>query len=135
MIQLCYIYSGTPLVRPSPFAPEWWPFKRGGLSSGLKINTFMFRFTLFSGLSRGDGLSLGWPLKKGSTILLFVYLHIHFIFFLNQNITNLNDLEMILNYKQAPSQYDLRCLKATLNPNIERNKLMIIIESILNFQS
>ena len=135
MIQLCYIYSGTPLVRPSPFAPERWPFKRGSLSSGFKINTFMFRFTLFSGLSRGVGLSLGWPLKKSSTILLFVYLHIHFIFFLNQNITNLNDLEMILNYKEAPSQYDLRCLKATLNPNKERNKLMIIIESILNFQS
>ena len=27
-------------------------------------------------------------------------------------------------YKQAPSQYDLRCLKATLNPNIIANKLI-----------
>ena len=30
VLQTC-MYSGTPLMRP-PFAPEKWPFKRGGLS-------------------------------------------------------------------------------------------------------
>ena len=30
----------------------------------------MFRFTLSSGLSRGGGLSSGWPLKRGSTIVV-----------------------------------------------------------------
>ena len=49
-------------------APEKWPFKRGGLSLGVVINTFMFRFTLSNGLSRGVGLSSGWPLKRGSTV-------------------------------------------------------------------
>ena len=51
------------------FAPEKWHFKRGGLSSGVWINTFMFRFTLLSGLLRGSGLSSGWPLKRDSTVL------------------------------------------------------------------
>ena len=38
------LYSGTPLVRPPPpLAPEMCPFKMGGLSSGVEINTFMFR--------------------------------------------------------------------------------------------
>ena len=41
---------------------------RGVASSGVEINTFMFRFSLSSGLSRGSGLLLGWPLKKGSTV-------------------------------------------------------------------
>ena len=40
-------YSGTPLVRT-----EKWPFKNCELSSRLEINTFMFKFTLSSGLSR-----------------------------------------------------------------------------------
>ena len=55
----------------TPFAREKWPFKRGGLSSGVESNTFMFRFTLPSGLSREVGLSSGWPLKKGSTVVKF----------------------------------------------------------------
>ena len=46
-----------------------WPFKRGGLSSAVEINTFMLRFTLSSGLSRGVGLLSGWPLKRGSTVV------------------------------------------------------------------
>ena len=50
------------------FASDKWPFKRGGLSSGVEINKFMFRFALSSGLSIGDGLSSGWPLKRGSTV-------------------------------------------------------------------
>ena len=59
----------NPSCEATPFASEKWPFKRGGLSSGVEINTFMFRFTLASGLSRGVGLSSGWPLKRGSTVL------------------------------------------------------------------
>ena len=52
-----------------PFASENWPFKSGGLSSGVEINIFMFGFTLSSGLSRGGGLWSGWSLKWGSTVL------------------------------------------------------------------
>ena len=59
----------NPSCEATPFASEKWPFKRGGLSSGVEINTFMFRFTLSSGLSRGGGLSSGWPLKRGSTVV------------------------------------------------------------------
>ena len=51
-----------PLLRGHPFfAPEMWPFIRSGLSLGVEINTFMFRFTLSSGLYRGVGLLSGWP--------------------------------------------------------------------------
>ena len=55
-----------PLVRP-PLLHE----KNGlsnGLSSGVETNTFMFRFTMWSGLSRGGGLSSEWPLKRGSIV-------------------------------------------------------------------
>ena len=52
----------------TPFALEKWPFKRGGLSSEVENNTFMFRFTLSCDLSRGGSLSSGWPLKRGSTV-------------------------------------------------------------------
>ena len=45
------------------FVPEKWLFKRGDLSSGIKFNKFMFRFTLSSGLSSG------WPQKRGSTVI------------------------------------------------------------------
>ena len=58
----------NPSCQATPFSPEKWPFKRGGLSSEVEINTFMFRFTLSSGLSRGGGLTSGWPLKRGSTV-------------------------------------------------------------------
>ena len=60
----------NPSCEANPFSPEMWPFKRGGLSSGVEINTFMFRLTLSSGLSRGVGLSSGWPLKRGSTVCI-----------------------------------------------------------------
>ena len=59
----------NPSCEATPFAPEKWPFKRSGLSSGVKINEFMFRFTLSRGLSRGFGLSSGWPLKMGFTVV------------------------------------------------------------------
>ena len=32
-------YSGTPSCDAIPFACEMWPFRRGGLSSGVEINT------------------------------------------------------------------------------------------------
>ena len=57
-VTVCYI-QWNPTCETNPFASEKWPFKRGGLSSGVKINTFMFRFTLTSGLFRGGGLSSG----------------------------------------------------------------------------
>ena len=56
-------YSGIPLVRPTLLF-----YQKSGLSSGVEINTFMFRYTLSSDLSRGGRLSLGWPLKMGSTV-------------------------------------------------------------------
>ena len=59
----------NPSCEATTFASEKWPFKRGGLSSGVEIYTFMYRFTSSSGLSRGGGLSSGWPLKRGSTVL------------------------------------------------------------------
>ena len=60
----------NPSCEATPVSSEKWPFKRGGLSSGLEINTFMLRFSLSSGLSRGAGLSSGWPLKRGSTVAI-----------------------------------------------------------------
>ena len=51
----------NPSCEATPFTSEKWPFKRGGLSSGVEINTFKFRFTI-------SGLSPGWPLKRGSTV-------------------------------------------------------------------
>ena len=58
----------NPSCEATPFASEMWPFKRGGLSSGVEINIFMFRFTVSNGLSRGVGPSSGWPHKRGSTV-------------------------------------------------------------------
>ena len=55
-------------IEPWAFALEKWPFKRGGLFSGVVINTFMFRLTYSSGLSRGGGLLPWWPLKGGFTV-------------------------------------------------------------------
>ena len=62
------IVQWNPSCEATPFALEKWPFKRGGLSSGVEINTYMFRFTVSIGLSRGVCLSSGWPLKRGSTV-------------------------------------------------------------------
>ena len=66
----------NPSCEATPFAPERWPFNRGGLSSGVEINTFMFRFTVSNGLSRGVGLSSGWPFKRGSTVYTNSYLDV-----------------------------------------------------------
>ena len=67
-----YYIQWNPSCEATPFALENWPFKRGGLSTGVEINTFMFRFTLSSGLSRGGGLSSGLPLKRGSNVKQYV---------------------------------------------------------------
>ena len=54
-----------PSCEATPFAQEKWPFKRGGLSSGVKINTFMFRCQVAFPeelVSHQGGLSKGVPL-------------------------------------------------------------------------
>ena len=58
----------NPSCGATPFALKKWPFKGGGLLSGVEINTLMFISTLSSGLSREGGLVSGWPLKRGSTV-------------------------------------------------------------------
>ena len=50
------IVQRIPSCLGKPYAPEIWPIKRGGLLSGEAINTFMFRFTLSSCLSRWVGI-------------------------------------------------------------------------------
>ena len=55
-----YRIQWNPSCEATPFESERCPFKRGGLSSGVEINTFMLRFTLSSGLSRGGGLLSGF---------------------------------------------------------------------------
>ena len=59
---MIFIVQWNPSCEATPFASEKWPFKRGGLLSGVEINTFMFTFTLINGLSRAAGLSKGVPL-------------------------------------------------------------------------
>ena len=48
-------------------------FKRGHLTSGVDISTFMFDFILTSGLSRRVVLLSGWPLKRGSTVYIITF--------------------------------------------------------------
>ena len=48
------------------------PLRRGDLLSGVEINTFKFGSTLTSGLSKGIGHSLGWPLNRGSSVVVTV---------------------------------------------------------------
>ena len=59
------VVQWNPSCEATPFASEKWPFKRGGLSSGVKNNTLMFRFSLLSGLSRGSGLFVRVASQKG----------------------------------------------------------------------
>ena len=40
------MHTVNPSFEATPFASEKWPYKRGGLLSGVKINTFIFRLTL-----------------------------------------------------------------------------------------
>ena len=49
----------------------------------------MFRFTLSSGLSRGSGLSSRWPLKRGSTVVLyFMDILSHLALFLHASLVD-----------------------------------------------
>ena len=69
MVQIAIIsIQWNPSCEATSPVPEMCPFNRGDLSSGVEIKTFMFRFTLSSGLSRGGGLSSVWPLKRGSIL-------------------------------------------------------------------
>ena len=54
-----------PLCENTPFV---WPFKRGGILTGVEINTFMLRFTLSFGLSRGV------IFQEGSTIYTCIHI-------------------------------------------------------------
>ena len=63
-----FLYSGTPLVRPLLLRQKIGLSRGGSLSSGVEINTFMSRFTMSNGLSRGDDLLSGWSVKRGSTV-------------------------------------------------------------------
>ena len=69
----------------TPFAPGKWPFKRGGLSSGVEINTLLFRFTSSSGLFRGVMAPRQVGLSKGVTL----YCQFLTIFFNKANILGL----------------------------------------------
>ena len=68
----------NPSCVATPFASEKWPFKRVDLLPGVEINTFMFKFILSSGLSRGCGIPSGWPLKRGSIVISSVQCELMF---------------------------------------------------------
>ena len=59
--------SDTPLVKP-PFLCQKCGLSRGVVTLGVEINTFMIRCVSSNGLSKGVGLSSGWPLKRGYTL-------------------------------------------------------------------
>ena len=81
---MIYRYDGIPLVRPSllqqkcglsiEMTQEILHFKWGGLSSGVEIKTYMFRFRLSNGLSRGIGPLKGVPLHFHWIILVLISL-------------------------------------------------------------
>ena len=48
-----FIVQRNIFCEATPFAPAMWPFKRGGLSSGVEINALIIRETLLRGLSTG----------------------------------------------------------------------------------
>ena len=56
----------NPSCEATPFVQEMWPLKGDGLTSGVVINTFMFRLTFLGRFFiEGFGLLSGWPLKRG----------------------------------------------------------------------
>ena len=73
----------NPSCEATPFALEKWPFKRGGLLSGVEINTSMFRFTLSSGLSRGGGFSKRVQLYNQSITYIHNFWKIGFVRWIN----------------------------------------------------
>ena len=66
LVTYIYLYiQWNPSCEVTPFATEMWPFNKAGISSGVAINTLIFRFILSSGLSSGVGISSGWPPENG----------------------------------------------------------------------
>ena len=61
-------YSETSFLRP-PLLCQKIGLKKGDLSSEVEFKTFILGFTQSCGLSRGGGLLLRWPLKRGSTVI------------------------------------------------------------------
>ena len=55
----------NPSCEATPYAPDILPFKRDGLLSRVKLDTFMFRFALSSDLSREVGLFVRVATHKG----------------------------------------------------------------------
>ena len=68
-VSLIFNVQWNPSCKTTLFAPEKWPFKRGGLSSGVKINTFVVRYNVKWPFQKWWSLT-GWPLKRGSTVFL-----------------------------------------------------------------
>ena len=68
-----------PLCEATSFAPEKWPSKRGGLSSGVELNTFMFR-NLYCQLAFPEGLaSHQGGLSKGVPLYLLSYTNLFWL--------------------------------------------------------
>ena len=68
------VYTVEPLFWGHPFFTRKVAFQEGGLSSGVEFNILLFKFTVPSVLFRRVGLSSGWPLKRGSTVMELVIL-------------------------------------------------------------
>ena len=58
----------NPSYEAIPLAPKLWPFKRGGISSGVEIHTYVSRFTLSSGLPRWVGFQKGFDCNEESNV-------------------------------------------------------------------
>ena len=56
----CVCIQWNPSCEATPFAPEKWHFKKGGLSSGVEINTFIYvEIYIIKG-----PFQRGWPLVR-----------------------------------------------------------------------
>ena len=70
-IKFCFLFMPlqcNPSFEVNPCFPETWPFKRDYLSSGIEINSFVFKETLSCVLSKGIGLSKGVSLYFSTCI-------------------------------------------------------------------
>ena len=74
VLLLCILaVQWNPSCEANPFALGKWPFKRGCLSSGVEINTFMFKFYIVKW-----PFQRGWPMvrvasQKGFHCIAFEY--------------------------------------------------------------
>ena len=59
-----------PFLWGHPFCTRKVAFQQGWPLVRDEINTFMFRFIVSHGLSRGVGLLLRWPFKRCSTVYI-----------------------------------------------------------------